>query len=130
MKERLWLRRRLPGRTITNRRKSLMSKSPESARRILFIDDDADTCELMHIVLEPSGHEVMTAETIADALSLAEAERFDLYIIDGWLPDGSGIELCRRLRALCPTSPILFYSGVAQESEIRRAERAGADGYL
>jgi DNA-binding response OmpR family regulator len=107
-----------------------MSKPSESAKRILFVDDDRDTCEMMRLLLRHSGYRVTTAETVADALGLAEAERFDLYILDNWLPDGPGLELCQQLRALYPASPIVFYSGVAQEPEIQKARAAGADGYL
>jgi DNA-binding response OmpR family regulator len=107
-----------------------MSKPSESAKRILFVDDDQDTCEMMQLLLHHAGYRVSTAETIADALGLAEAERFDLYMLDNWLPDGAGLELCRQLRALYPASAIVFYSGVAQEPEIQKARAAGADGYL
>jgi DNA-binding response OmpR family regulator len=109
---------------------TLMSKPSESTRRILFVDDDDDTCEMMRLLLQHSGYRVTTAETIVDALGLAKAERFDLYLLDNWLPDGLGLELCQQLRALYPASPIVFYSGIAQESEIQKARAAGADDYL
>jgi DNA-binding response OmpR family regulator len=107
-----------------------MSRPPESAKRILFVDDDEDTCEMMRILLEQTGYAIRTAGTIADALNLARTERFDLYILDNWIPYGTGIELCKQLRVLYPKSPILFYSGVGQESEIQTAMAAGANGYL
>jgi two-component system, OmpR family, alkaline phosphatase synthesis response regulator PhoP len=107
-----------------------MTRPSESAKRILCVDDNEDTCEIIRFLLEPSGYQVITAGAIADALRLAVAERFDLYILDSWLPDGKGIELCQQLRALYPASSILFYSGVAQESEIEQAKAAGADMYL
>lgn len=53
-----------------------------------------------------------------------------MSILDNWLPDGPGLELCQQLRAWYPASPIVFYSGVAQEPEIQKARAAGADGYL
>jgi DNA-binding response OmpR family regulator len=105
-----------------------MNTPSESGNRVIFVDDDRDTCEMMHILLQHAGYRAAIAETIADAL--AKAERFDLYILDNWLPDGLGLELCQQLRALYPASPIVFYSGVAQESEIQKARVAGADGYL
>jgi DNA-binding response OmpR family regulator len=107
-----------------------MNTPSESGNRVIFVDDDRDTCEMMHILLQHAGNRVAIVETIADALALAKAERFDLYILDNWLPDGLGLELCKQLRALYPASPIVFYSGVAQESEIQKARVAGADGYL
>jgi OmpR-family two-component system manganese-sensing response regulator len=107
-----------------------MSKPPESAKRILFVDDDEDTCELMRILLEQSGYAITIAGSFADALWLARTERFDLYILDNWLPYGTGIELCQQLRALHSSTPILFHSGVGVEANIREAMGAGANGYL
>jgi DNA-binding response OmpR family regulator len=85
---------------------------------------------MIRILLEQSGYRVATAGTIADALGLAEADGFDFYLLDNWITDGEGIELCRQLRALYPACLVLFYSGVAHESEIEKANAAGADGYL
>jgi len=107
-----------------------MSTPSGSAKRILIVDDDADTCEVIRFVLERSGYQLTAAGTIADALRLAEAEMFDLYLLDSWLPDGMGIDLCKRFRALYPASPILFCSGAARESDIQTAKAAGAAGYL
>jgi DNA-binding response OmpR family regulator len=107
-----------------------MSNPSDSAKRILIVDDDADTCEMIRYVLEQSGYEVTTAGTIADALSLAETQRFDLYLLDNWLPDGTGIDLCQHFGALHPASPILFCSGAAQASDIQAGKSAGAAEYL
>ncbi|HET6669693.1 MAG TPA: response regulator, partial [Pyrinomonadaceae bacterium] len=67
-------------------------------RRILFIEDHPDTRELVTFVLEASGYRVTSDITVAAALDLAKAGKFDLYLIDNWLPDGEGVELCERIR--------------------------------
>jgi DNA-binding response OmpR family regulator len=59
-----------------------------------------------------------------------EAKRHDLYILDNWLPDGSGIDLCRTIRRQFPGVPILFTSGSTKGSEIAEALDAGANKYL
>jgi len=46
------------------------------------------------------------------------------------LPDGSGVELCRRVRKFNQQTPIIFYSGLAYEADIRKAFAAGAQAYL
>ena len=107
-----------------------MTNPSDSAKQILIVDDDADTCEMIRYVLEQSGWEVTTAGTIADALRLAETRWFDLYLLDNWLPDGAGIDLCKHFSALHPASPILFCSGAAQASDIQAARSAGAAEYL
>ena len=107
-----------------------MDKPQGSAKRLLLVDDDPDTCEVIRLLLEDSGYSVATAESIAAVIELLEADVFDFYILDYWLPDGMGVDLCRRLRALYPETPIIFHSGVARESEIQKATAAGADYYL
>ena len=99
-------------------------------RRILFIEDHEDTRELVSYVLEASDYSVTADSTVAAALQLAKAEKFDLYLIDNWLPDGEGVELCERIREFDATTPVLFYSGAAFESDKLTAIRAGAQGYL
>jgi two-component system OmpR family response regulator len=80
--------------------------------------------------LEQCGYDVPVARTCADALKLAEAEGFDLYLLDHRLPDGSGIELCREIRAFDSRTPILFCSAAAREADRQAALAAGAQGYL
>lgn len=63
-------------------------------------------------------------------MRLAQHQDFDLYILDNWLPDKSGVELCRAIRAFDLYTPILFYSAAAYERDIEEAIRAGAQDYL
>lgn len=99
-------------------------------RRILFIEDHQDTRELVTFVLEASGYSVTSETTVAAALRLAKTARFDLYLMDNWLPDGEGVELCERIREFDGTTPVLFYSGATLDSDKLTAIRAGAQGYL
>jgi len=98
--------------------------------RVLFIEDDADTRELVSFVLRRENYEVVLAADSEEALSVAGAMSFELYLIDNWLPGESGVELCRRLRQIDRRTPILFYSGAAYEQDKRAAFAAGAQGYL
>jgi DNA-binding response OmpR family regulator len=60
-----------------------------------------------------------------------DGDAFDLIILDNWyVADGHGIDLCRRIRCLDPTTPILFYSANAVPGDIQRAFEAGAQAYL
>jgi DNA-binding response OmpR family regulator len=99
-------------------------------RRVLFIEDHEDTRELVGFVLEASGYSVTSVTTVAGALELAQAEKFDLYLFDNWLPDGTGFELCQRVREFDQVTPVLFYSGAVFDSDKLAAIQAGAQGYL
>jgi len=103
---------------------------PGAIPRVLCVDDDADACEMLGLLLKFSDIETRTARTAHQALSLIEAERFDLYLLDSWLPDLDGFELCRRLRDLDPHTPILFFSGAAYETDKQRGMEAGATDYV
>ena len=97
-------------------------------KSILCVDDDTDTCELLQFLLDE--YEFVSAHSIAKAFELIESRRFDLYIFDNWLTDGSGIELCRKVRALGRETPIIFVSGAAQIQDIEEAIESGANKYL
>jgi DNA-binding response OmpR family regulator len=98
--------------------------------RILFAEDHDDTREFISIVLQRSNYEVATAATIDDTLRLATSGPFNLFILDSWLPDGSGIDLCKRIRTFDNLTPILFYSGLAFERDKLLAFSSGAQAYL
>jgi CheY-like chemotaxis protein len=98
------------------------------AKRILCVDDDEDACILLKIVL--SDLQVVTANTIAGALALAHDERFDLYLLDFFLPDGTGINLCQLIRQFDQKTPLLFYSADAYPASREKALQAGAQDYL
>jgi DNA-binding response OmpR family regulator len=99
--------------------------------RILYIEDHEDTRDLIALVLTEQNYEVTTDGTIEGALRfVATQEKFDLYILDSRLPDGSGLDLCKKLRGLDSHTPILFYSAAAYELDKKSALAAGAQGYL
>ena len=98
--------------------------------RILYVEDDADTRDLVSYVLTGANYEVALAENPEQATVLAQTASFDLYLIDNWMPGMSGIDLCSRLREFDADTPILFYSGAAYEQDKRAALAAGAQGYL
>ena len=98
--------------------------------RILCVDDHADTSEMLQHLLSNGEVEVVTARSMEEALKLARSESFDLYVLDKRLPDGSGIELCRKLTSITPNVPCMFYTGDAYEVHRRQALEAGADDYV
>lgn len=98
--------------------------------RVLYVEDNCDSVEMLRVMLDMSQIDLECEVTISDALTRAGSERFDLYLLDTQLPDGSGLSLCRTLRAVDPTIPVLFYSGHSQPGDIKLGIEAGADGYI
>ena len=98
--------------------------------RILCVDDHEDSSAMLKILLTDSDYEVHVANTFAEALNLAVSRQFDLYVLDKRLPDGSGMELCRRLNELTPNVPCIFYTGDTYELNRREAMAAGVDVYV
>jgi len=98
--------------------------------RILVVDDHPETRQLVARHLERASHAVTAAGSCSQALSAISEARFDVLVLDVMLPDGSGIDLCARLRAERVEAPILLLT--ARGSVRSRVEglEAGADDYL
>ena len=99
-------------------------------RRILYVEDHEDTCELITLVLGQKNFEVTTERTIEKGVRLAREQSFDLYLLDSWLADGSGLDLCKRIREFDRLTPIIFYSAAAYELDKDMALNCGAQAYL
>lgn len=104
---------------------------PEAMEKIhiLHVDDDPDIRLLIAASLQEFGYVVVTAGSVAEALQLAKELKFDLFILDVRLPDGTGIELCQQLRELQEV-PILYYSAYASDAEQKAALSVCGDAYL
>ena len=98
--------------------------------RVLYVEHDDDSREMLRLLLELSRIDVTAVATAESALSLIQADRFDLYLLDSWLPDTNGFELCRQMREIHPKTPVLFFSAEAFEADKRRGIEAGAIAYV
>src|SRR5215475_16133000 len=105
-----------------------MINSNKERKRILLVEDEEDAREIAALSLEE--YTLICARDFGDGMRLARQRYFDLYIIDNWLPGGSGAELCRAIREFDPHTPILFYSACAYERDLQVAYNAGAQAYL
>jgi DNA-binding response OmpR family regulator len=105
-----------------------MMNSNREKKRILFVEDHEDSWEIVSLNLAECA--VVYARNFNEGLRLARRGYFDLYILDNWLPGGSGVELCRAIRDFDPHTPILFYSAAAYAHDIQEGLRAGAQAYL
>jgi DNA-binding response OmpR family regulator len=98
--------------------------------RILYVEEHADSCELLALWLSRSGYEVVAANTVSDGLCMARCGTFIIYILSGHLIDGTGIDLCRQIRMFDSNTPIIFYSAFTRDSDLAKAIEAGAQAYL
>ena len=97
---------------------------------ILFAEDDPDTRQMVQLILSHSGFRVSAPNNPTDVLTLATKERFDVVLLDNWMPGLSGIELCRQIRTFDQTTPILFCSGAVTQADKDEAVLVGAQGYV
>lgn len=99
---------------------------------MLVIEDDEDLRGLTTNVLRRAGFSVLAAESATAGLAVARARRPDVIVLDVRLPDGSGREVCRRLRADPRTADLhlILASGLGEERDRVAGFEAGADDYL
>jgi PAS domain S-box-containing protein len=100
----------------------------EHRRRILLVEDHADTATSLAELLRDEGYQVETATTAAAALAV-DLEKVDLVVSDLGLPDASGHDLMRELRTRRPL-PAIALSGYGTEADKRASEAAGFDVHL
>ena len=94
-------------------------------RRILLVEDHADTARIMSQLLRAFGYEVRTAGTVASALELAGSEDFDLILSDLGLPDGSGLDVICGVHKQHPHLKGIALSGFGMDEDIARSHQAG-----
>jgi two-component system KDP operon response regulator KdpE len=97
--------------------------------RVLVCDDEQQILRALRVILRDSGFEALPASTMEEALDAAAVGRPEAGIIDLVLPDGDGVELCRRLREWT-RMPLIVLSAVGDEDAKVRALAAGADDYV
>ena len=99
-------------------------------RRILIVEDEREIAGLVALLLRGAGFATAVEYSGPQGLARAEAERFDLLVLDVGLPGVDGLEVCRRLRGQQSRLPILMLSARASEQDRVLGLEAGADDYL
>jgi CheY-like chemotaxis protein len=106
------------------------ARGPVPPLRILLVEDHADTSRAMARLLKRAGNTVETAENAAAAAALFRDKPFDLVISDLGLPDESGLELMRKLRAAKSGILGICLSGYGTEDDLRDCRDAGFSEHL
>ncbi len=99
--------------------------------RILYVDDDADGCELMAFQLDHFyGFQIDTALDGGKALSKIRERPYDVYLLDYCLPDVTAVYLCEQNKAIDPAAVILIYSALDRDIDRQHALQAGANRFF
>ena len=98
--------------------------------RILVVDDDADIRELLGRYLEGQGFDVALASGARDCERAVAAGGIDLVVLDVMMPDGSGLDVCRRLRNDRPSLPVILLTALKEDVDRIIGLELGADDYL
>ena len=98
--------------------------------RVLIVDDDDDNRTVLRLGCESLDIDVVEAASGIRALELASATSFALILLDLGLPDITGAEVCRCLRARAVVAPIIVVSAYSGQAHVELALTAGADEYI
>ncbi|BDV36459.1 MULTISPECIES: chemotaxis protein CheB [Methylocystis] len=109
-----------------------IADKPGVARRILLVEDNSDVAETLKCVLELDGHQVFLARDGQSALKTAAEKRPDIVLLDIGLPDITGYEVARHLRADPATAnaTLMAITGHGTPSDVTHAKEAGIDHHL
>jgi DNA-binding response OmpR family regulator len=109
-----------------------MVEEEEMATRVLVVDDERDVCRLLTYSLDQAGYDAASVQTAADALLDAARQPPAVVVLDVGLPDMSGVEVCKKLRAdkqLADVGVVMLTALGSREDRIVGLE-AGADDYV
>ncbi|MEU4407195.1 response regulator transcription factor [Streptosporangium sp. NPDC023963] len=98
--------------------------------RILVVDDDPHLADLVVMAMRYEGFEAEAAGSGGEAVSRVAVNTPDLLVLDIGLPDGSGLDTCRRLRRLGHRFPIIFLTAMGRTEDRIAGLRSGGDDYL
>ena len=98
-------------------------------KRIFFVEDDLSLINGLTFAVKKQGYEIEIARTSLEAEKLWEKGNYDLVILDVSLPDGSGFDICKKIRQTSKI-PIMFLTAADEECDIIMGLDIGADDYI
>lgn len=102
---------------------------PPSKLKILLVDDDLDTRELVAMMFTNSGHKLLTTGQGKSALTLLEHEKVDLILLDIMMPELDGLMMLEQVRKVS-AAPVLMLTALSDPRIMERSYLLGADDYL
>lgn len=98
-------------------------------KQIFFVEDDLSLINGLSFAVRKQGYGIDIARTVLEAEKLWSDGKYDLVILDVSLPDGSGFDICKRIRQTSRV-PVMFLTAVDEESNIIMGLDIGADDYI
>lgn len=106
-----------------------MNGDGESMKRIFFVEDDLSLINGLSFAIKKQGYEIDVARTSLEAEQLWMNGKYDLVILDVSLPDGSGYDICKKIRKVSKV-PIMFLTAADEETDIIMGLDIGGDDYI
>ena len=97
--------------------------------KILLVEDDATIATALSYALEQEGFSVVWVKNVKEASVYTGKSEISLYILDVLLPDGTGYDICKRIKKFCDI-PVLFLTACDEEANIVMGLDIGADDYI
>ncbi len=98
-------------------------------KKILIVDDDNDTTDLLRIILETRDYEVFTANSGEQGINTLRSNAPDIMVIDLLMPDMDGMKVVQTVRKFC-NIPILVVSALSRPNIVEQALDSGADDFI
>lgn len=99
--------------------------------RLFLLEDDRSLIDGLRYSLEKNGFRLTVARTVGEAMErLERTEDYDLLLLDVSLPDGTGFDVCRQVRAQDAGIPIIFLTAADEETNVIRGLDGGGDDYI
>ena len=99
--------------------------------RLFLLEDDQSLIDGLRYSLEKNGFRLTVARTVGEAMErLERTEDYDLLLLDVSLPDGTGFDVCRQVRAQDAGIPIIFLTAADEETNVIRGLDGGGDDYI
>lgn len=97
---------------------------------VLVVEDDEDYAEIISQTLKRDSHDVVVTGSGSAALRFSASKQPSLAVLDVLLPDGSGLDVCKKLRETQPGLPVIFLSSLDRSSDVVAGFNAGGDDYV
>lgn len=97
---------------------------------VLVVEDDEDYAEIISQTLRRDSHDVVITGSASGAVRFASLKPPAMAVLDVILPDGSGLDLCKRLRESHPAMPVIFLSSLDRASDVVAGLNGGGDDYM